>query len=841
MPIQVECPSCRAAIQVPDEDAGRRGRCPRCEAVLVAAAAEPGEIGYAAAPAASAPSSPPDLDGDGAGYAPADAPRRAKAVRPRAESLPGVGVSARGVAAAAAPTTRTLTAPEILAAFGGRIEPVRPTLLYRAWILIVALVMVTLPVVYVAIIGLVVAAVLYHAVHHITIFQHVRGSGATKGAALLYVAPIISGGIVVLLMVKPLFARPPRGPKARALDPAAEPLLFSFVEAVCNAVGSPRPARIEVDCRVNASAHRDGGLLGVVGGRLVLTIGLPFAAGVSLRQFAGVLAHEFGHFSQGAGMRLYGLIMRINLWFARVVYQRDAWDEELESWSAHEHIGMKILGGVTRLAVWLTRRFLWALMFFGHVVSGFLSRQMEYDADRYEARMVGAGCFAETMWRFRVLGLAEQGAYADLRSTWQQRRLPEDFPKLVMANIPQVPEGVVEAVRKEMERASTALFSTHPADRDRIARARRDSPGEGIFHLEGPATDIFQDFDALARATSLEMYRASLGEELGPEQLFAVSELVETQAAAQEGAEASRRFFLGALDLTRRLPIPAVPPAAPADAPAAEQDLAASRRELQAARPGYLESSRLLKQLGGRLTQAELALVLRKAGVWFRASDYNLPVATTQAAEAARDEAEAGMRRIAQSDPSHPFAVAAVARLTGALGLLEDDLLADRVADGRDRRDEARALYRCVAHLAGSVMPELARLARARSVLAGAFQVFNEADDPTDQFRIDAVLRAASDLRDRFEEFREKVGDAIAYPFEHASEGVTLGKFALPAPTPSKEDVRGLMGASGEVIDRLARLHVRALGRLTLAAEEVERTLGLPPIVVEDPEPVETA
>jgi predicted Zn finger-like uncharacterized protein len=852
MPIQVECPSCHATIRVPDEHAGRRGRCPRCKAVFVAtapmtatadvdapaigpAAGHPAEVGHAVAPG---PSAARDGDGDGDGdlYALADAPRRARTVRARAESLPGVGVSARGVAEAAAPTGRTLTAREILAAFGGRIEPVRPTVLYRTWILIVAAVMVLLPMVYLAIIGLVVAAVLYHAVHNISILQSVRGGNALKVAAMIYATPIIAGGMVVALMVKPLFARPARGPKSRSLDPGDEPLLHAFVDGVCDAVGSPRPARIEVDCRVNASAHRDGGLLGVLGGRLILTIGLPFAAGVSLRQFAGVLAHEFGHFSQGAGMRLYGLIMRINLWFARVVYQRDEWDETLESWSSHEHIGIKFLGGVTRLAVWLARRVLWVLMQIGHMVSGFLSRQMEYDADRYEARMVGADCFCETMWRFRLMSMAEQGAYVDLRSSWQQRRMPDNFPKLVMANVPQIPDQVISAHRQDMETASSGLFSTHPSDRDRMARARREAPGAGIFHLEGPATDVFRDFDALAKSLSFDLYRASLGDEITRDQLYEVAELVETQAAAQEGAVAAGRFFLGALDLTRRLPMPGQPPAAPADLSAAEQALAEAREQLQSARAAYQASGRLLRELGGRLVQAELAVVLLKADAKVKASDYGLPAATLHAAESARDQAAAEFRRLDEVDATHPFATAAVARLTGTLGLLEDDRLADRMPDGRDRREEARALYRCTAHLASAIMPQLARLARSRSVLAGAIQVYNDGKDPKNQPRINAILRAASDLRDRFEETRSKVGDAIAYPFEHASEGVSLGRFAFPPSIPARDDIGGLMEASGEAIDRLAQLHGRALGRLALAAEEVERALGLPPIVVEEPE-----
>jgi Zn-dependent protease with chaperone function len=716
----------------------------------------------------------------------------------------------------------------------GRIEPVRPTLLYRLWILIVAAVMVTLPLIYVAIIGLVIAAVAYHAIHSVSIFSAVRGSRALQVAAVVYIAPLLAGAMVVVLMIKPLFARPARGPKSRALDPGAEPLLYAFVDGVCDSVGAPRPARIEVDCQVNASAHRDGGILGVLGGKLILTIGLPFAAGVSLKQFAGVLAHEFGHFSQGAGMRLYGLIMRINLWFARVVYQRDEWDANLEAWSSDEQGLVVLLAGVTRLAVWMARRVLWVLMQIGHVVSGFLSRQMEYDADRYEARMVGAACFAETMWRFRVMSLAENGAVADLNSSWQQRRLPDNFPKLVMANIPQIPEAVVSAFRHEMETATSGLFSTHPSDKDRIARARREAPGDGIFHLDGPATDVFRDFDALARSVSFDTYRASLGSGISREQLYEVAELVESQAAVQEGSAAAGRFFLGALDMRRRLPMPGEYPATPADISAAQRALAAVRQSLQSAREGYQASSRRLEELGNRLVQTELATALLKADVKIKASDFDLRVATEQAAKSARDRAEAELRQLDESESTDPFATAAVGRLVGALGLLEDEGVAGGVPDGRDRRDEARALYRCTAHLASVVMPQLARLARSRSVLVGALQIYEAGKDPKDQSKINAVLRAAASLRDGLDEIRWKVGDGIAYPFEHADEDVTLGKFAFPPLIPAKDDIGGLLEASGEAINRLAGLYGRALGRLALAAEEVERALGLPPIVVEE-------
>jgi predicted Zn finger-like uncharacterized protein len=34
MPISVTCPACAAAFQVKDEYAGKKGKCPKCKAVL---------------------------------------------------------------------------------------------------------------------------------------------------------------------------------------------------------------------------------------------------------------------------------------------------------------------------------------------------------------------------------------------------------------------------------------------------------------------------------------------------------------------------------------------------------------------------------------------------------------------------------------------------------------------------------------------------------------------------------------------------------------------------------------------------------------------------------------
>jgi len=866
MTMSVECPTCHARFKVEDQYAGKRARCRQCKEVFqvpAAAAADLAEVGLvpidenpppsrtgqrssaekprsAVVEIVSAPKPPPPAaEDDSAGYMLADgAARKAKAVRARPDRLPGVGVSARGVSDAAAATIKTLTPEQILASFGNAIERVKPTPLYRLWVAIVAFVMVLLPLVYIGLIGLLAAGLVYHAVHDVTVFQTLggnRGRGSAKAAAAVYFGPLIIGGTVVLFMLKPFFARPGRREEQRVLDPEVEPLLYAFVDGICASVGAPNPSRIEVDSNVNASARRDGPLLGLFGSELVLTIGLPLATGLTLKQMAGVIAHEFGHFSQGAGMRLYALIMTINMWFARVVYERDSWDQTLEQASSSGNGYLTILALFTRFAVWVTRRILWVLMTAGHLVSAFLSRQMEFDADRYEARMVGGRVFAETSWRLRVMSLAQNGAMSDLATSWQARRLPDNFPKLVLANVPQIPKELIAAYRQSVESSKTGWLETHPCDKDRIARAAEEEPGEGIFHVDGQATDVFSNFDAMAKVVSFEFYRSMLGPEMTKEQLYTVAELVETQVGNQEGQAASERYFLGSCDLMiMRLPLPWGYPELPTDPPAAKRALLQARSDLEAARAAKVRAARQAEKVYNRLFQAESALLTLNAGLKPDVSEQEFRVATTRAAEAARDAALAEIRRI--EEDCEPFGNAAVRRLTQALAILEADQVADRIPDGRDRREEARALYVCAAHLGNVYSPATIPVIRHRLALIGLFSAWQKTKRANDEKVTKSILRGAGALAESLETLRWKVGDTIYYPFEHAQENVTLARFVLPDTIPQKEDIDGLLQLSDAALDRLSGLYSRALGRLALTAEEVERVLGLSPIEFEDPD-----
>jgi hypothetical protein len=747
----------------------------------------------------------------------------------RAPAVGRGGPAAAGGVATTGPVRATQTPAQILAALEGAIEPVRPTPLYRFWIVIVAGLMLILPLVYVALIGLVIFATGWHAVHNLSLFTTVRNG---KGALLLYLGPLIAGVVVVVFLFKPLFASPGKKPKTRVLDPEKEPLLFAFVDGICAAVGARTPSRIEVDCDVNASARLAGGTFALFRNDLALTIGLPLVAGLTLKQFAGVLAHEFGHFSQSAGMRLNFVIRSVNYWFARVVYERDQWDETLVSWSTGGNEYSMVIAGVARGAVWLSRRVLWALMMIGHGVSGFLSRQMEYDADRYEARMVGADVFAETMTRLGELGLASQGAYADLATSWNDRRLPNDLPRLILANVPQIPAEVREAFRAANLQRKTGTFDTHPADKDRIAHARREG-SEGILRIGGPATDLFSNFDGLSHASTFDHYRNLLGDEIGRDQLFPVAEAIEKVAVTHQGNEAFDRFFLRGYGHLQSLPLPSEYPTAPTDLLGAKDALIQARSEMLEARAANLEALKTWDELDPKIVLARCARVLIASGVKMYkkvAAEYGLESGTIDAADEASRALEATFRTL--SAAFEPYEAAAARRLALALGLLESDMFAGRLPEAQALREEARALYPCAELLGNRVILELPELSRALREFTVLLNNLNDGDKGKNQALREACLRSNRTLRERLQGLATTLGNTVPYPFEHGRETVSVGRHAVPS-IPDPEAFGGLVQAVNEACARLTTLHHRVLGRLAVTAEEVEGTLGMKPIELE--------
>ena len=711
------------------------------------------------------------------------------------------------------------TGRSILDAFQGRIEPAAVSAGYKLSILLVLVFMLLLPVVYVALIGLVCVFLGLHAIHDTGLLQAGRGRGAVL-AVILYLAPLVAGAILVFFMFKPLFARPLKRGQPRSLDRNQEPLLFAFVDRVCEVVGAPTPSRIDVDCDVNASASFRRGVLSMLGSDLVLTIGLPLAAGLNTRQFAGVLAHEFGHFSQGAGMRLSYLVRSVSFWLTRVVYERDDWDARLIAWSQEVDIRLGVIFYMARLFVWLTRKILWCLMMIGHLISGILLREMEFNADCYEIRLAGSDCFESTTRQMALLNAATQGAFADLGEFASEGRLGDDLPRLIVANARQVTAEGLRLINEQVDEEKAGIFSTHPSSRDRIAQAREEA-APGVFHLELPTASLFRDFSALSRTCTFDLYRSMFGKRFKLTDMHPVDQLLARQEKTIEDIKSVQRFFQGTFNLLRPLRLPA----ASLTRELTGGELATQLKEARQAMLDRLPDHKALfanyDQADTDWLEAEAAEALLTAQVRIKPEDFKQRMLSLPATREARIDARGRMERI--SPQLVTLEQAALRRLSCALELVEVEKVAARIPESRQRIDEMHRL-RAAAVVAGAQINLWLALRNRFSVLGALFsrlegQKENATLLGTLEKNISQLVRQIRDLQHELSQVR--------YPFDHAKAEPTVAEFLLPQPF-NENDWGAVLNAGHALVEGFPRLYARMFGRLTALAEEVESLLGLP-------------
>jgi Zn-dependent protease with chaperone function len=411
-----------------------------------------------------------------------------------------------------------------------KIEPVPLSFTYRATLGVVTCAMVLLPLIYLALIGLVSWAVAWYAMNGWPLFSGM--SSNPKFRIVLFVAPLIVGVTVVIFLIKPLFSRPEKQENVFPLDPADEAALFEFVRRTALAVGAPAPREIRLDNNVNASASYRRGLLSLFSDDFVLTLGAPLVAGLTLEQLAGVLAHEFGHFGQRAGMRLSYVIRSVNHWFARVVYERDRFDAYLDQAEQRSEISqIHFTASIASFCVRMSRGILKKLMDLGNMISSSLLRQMEYDADCYAVRLVGRNVHTSILRDLFLLSRVYQITLSTVPSRRRHGTLTDSLATLMQANRRRLAGRLDEAYREHLARGRTHLFDTHPTDSERIAKGL-SGPVEGVFASDLPASVLFRDFVGLERARSRSLFESFLGPL--PSEAFVPVE--QAQAELEEGS-----------------------------------------------------------------------------------------------------------------------------------------------------------------------------------------------------------------------------------------------------------------------------------------------------------------
>lgn len=637
------------------------------------------------------------------------------------------------------------------------------------------------------------------------------------GGNLLYVAPSLIGALITLFLIKPLFARQIPPPPSRPISHEEHPRLFQLIGAICREVGSQPPSRVEVDCSVNASVRFRQGWASLNGGDLTLTLGLPLVAGLPATHLGGVIAHEFGHFRQDAGLRLTFVVRSLSAWLWRVVHERDLLDEQLNA-SAEEASALVALPlQLARFGIDLSRRFLRLLMLAGHASCCRLLRQMEFDADQHEIRVAGSTAFCETASRIRLLNAAWGGSEQLLVRAWRERRLPDDLPAYIRHLADSLPESTRKAVEEAAANARTDTFDTHPSDAEREAAAvAANLPGK--IDLDEPASELFTNFPALCREITREHYTGVLGFEPEASRM----ETTESASAAIENELAGQRVAAFYAPGSGPYQLTAAWPEFDPDVPVALADLhatlASCRVVLDAEAtsiPPVLESwqKALLTQ-----RRIQVARALSAAAIRWDPNEFSLP--STQLETLAVLDKRSRQERESAEATLRPLAATVAQRLHAALLLWWHDPAVTRDCPELPAvHTEIRSLEPILRTLP-SIAPNLHSLEGLHDSLHA---VLNSGDRCRDREigRLHLQNLAAQVLAQLQIVLPRLAG--IPHPYlAQSGPPVTVREVALRESS-ENDGLQGAYSEAGAVRRIVPDLHSRALARLIALAYEAER------------------
>ena len=694
--------------------------------------------------------------------------------------------------------------PQLLGSFNGSIKPVRSTFFYQISTIVVAVLMICLPLVYLAITIGAGYGVYWYAINATDVLEAGRGKGRILAVVIGYLGPLVAGSILALFMVKPFFA--PRGRQAEGVSVSEkdDPYLHEFVGTLCESIGAPKPKRIDVVCDVNASASFRRGWLSMLGNDLVLTIGLPLVSCMSVRQLTGVLAHEFGHFSQGVGMRASYIIGSVNHWFARVVYQRDALDEKLDQWaerSGEIHGAIAIVFYITKLCVWLTRRVLWLLMMIGHLFSSILSRQMEFDADRHAYRAVGSDAFSSALKELPLIVTAEQGAYQDLGQAYQEERLVDNLPALIHANSIQIPDEYRKRIIQDGMTHNTGMYDSHPCTKDRIQMAET---GDGIFDGSGNAASLFSNYDGLCKKVTLNYYRDMIGLNMRGLQLVPTGSVVAQVEEQAQGAEALQRYFLGCFTYRPFLQVKSLSVKGNITAAAVKQQLQKTYQKLVQDRLQIIAANAEFMQLDDKRDR-------ENAG--------RIPKDASKDPMAHLDEQASPWKN--SYDSVAAFGKLFNQRLNLAMMLAE-------VENGLIEYEQLQQVKACFTAMSqlGNVEEKFFVL---RAYLVRMEIVIEKIQaDPESRVNYHSLENSTKGAAGILKEIKEGLGD-VAYPFDHRQDDVTLAKFLVNGRISSR-DPQAVYELSQSVLQNTFTLISRIMITLAVFGETVDEACALQPV-----------
>lgn len=253
-------------------------------------------------------------------------------------------------------------------------------------------------------------------------------------------------GIFEFAIISSLFVKIPP-PQGIPLSPDSLPELFELIEEIRRSTTAPHIKKVLLDGQFNASVCQIP-RLGFFGGtNHYLVLGYPLMATMSPEHFRAVLAHEFGHVSKDHSA--------FSLWAYRA---NMTWLTLLNSGAS----------GLARLTMGAFAKWYVPVL---NAASYAISRQHEYEADAFAARLTGGRLMAEALSVIEVQALNfSENVVKPLWEGTKKSDKPEEGPyrSLLSRMKNALPDGKADEYLARGLKRKTSVTDSHPSVEDRI-------------------------------------------------------------------------------------------------------------------------------------------------------------------------------------------------------------------------------------------------------------------------------------------------------------------------------------------------------------------------------------
>ncbi|MEU3186929.1 M48 family metallopeptidase [Streptomyces sp. NPDC006923] len=262
-----------------------------------------------------------------------------------------------------------------------------------------------------------------------------------------------------------------------------EPRLWETVRSLAEQVGTRAPDEIVLIGDTNAAVSEDARLMGLLGGRRRLYLGLPLMAGLTESQLRAVLAHELGHYGN-ADTRLSAITVRGRIQVLRTIahFEEKAGRTAAKEQARQEKKAAKALARgksakeIDTTGAGITYRVMaaiytaYAKLYIRATESG--SRRQELAADRAAARIAGRDATASALREIPVLDAAH-GFYMNSYATLGAGAGLLPPPGEVFGGIRHLltaRHAELDEMRRDLPTENTSPYDSHPPIAERVAR-----------------------------------------------------------------------------------------------------------------------------------------------------------------------------------------------------------------------------------------------------------------------------------------------------------------------------------------------------------------------------------